>query len=142
MGYTFHALLMANQTLFNKDLFARLRDTELTIGHPRILDYLSEHDGENQKQIARGCNIEPSTLTTILNGMEEKKMIERRALNNDRRSTHIFMTEKGRELQKIVKAAFEEMEENAFKGFSEKEQREFMDMFLKVYCNISGREEI
>ena len=43
----------------------------LTIVKPKVLDYLKDHTGASQKDIALGCHIEPVTLTTLLNRMEE-----------------------------------------------------------------------
>ena len=37
----------------HKKLPAYLKDTGLTIGQPKVLEYLSEHDGSNQTEIAR-----------------------------------------------------------------------------------------
>ncbi len=64
MSHSFHYLIMAEQSMFQKELLARLKDTGLTIGQPKILDYLKDHDGAGQKDIARGCHIEPGTLPT------------------------------------------------------------------------------
>lgn len=52
MDDTLHYLIMANQMLVQKALLEQLKDTGLTIGQPKILDYLKEHDGSNQKEIA------------------------------------------------------------------------------------------
>lgn len=71
MSHSFHYLIMAEQSMFHKELLSRLKDTGLTIGQPKILDYLKDHGGAGQKDIARGCHIEPGTLTTLLNRMEE-----------------------------------------------------------------------
>lgn len=95
---SFHYLLMATHTTLQKKLLAQLKDTGLTLGQPKVLDYLKEHDGANQTEIARGCHIEAASLTSILNRMEEKGIIERRMLNGNRRSLHVFLTDKGREL--------------------------------------------
>ena len=67
MSHSFHYLIMAEHSIFQKELLNRLKDTGLTIGQPKVLDYLKDHDGAGQKDIARGCHIEPGTLTTILN---------------------------------------------------------------------------
>lgn len=66
-GDTLHYLIMANQMLVQKALLEQLKDTGLTIGQPKILDYLKEHDGSNQKEIARACFLEAGSLTIILN---------------------------------------------------------------------------
>lgn len=56
----------------------KLKDTGLTLGQPKVLDYLQDHDGANQAEIARACHIEPASLTSVLNRMEEKALVERR----------------------------------------------------------------
>lgn len=129
---------MAEQSLFQKELLARLKDTGLTIGQPKILDYLKDHDGAGQKDIARGCHIEPGTLTTLLNRMEDAGLVERRTLNGNRRSLYVFLTEKGKDQVKLVTEAFSSMEEEAFRGISETECETLMRLMHRVYDNISS----
>ena len=66
---TFHYLLMAGHAIYLKQLRAELNHTGLTPGQPKVLDYLMEHDGANQKEIANACQREAATLTSVLNGM-------------------------------------------------------------------------
>lgn len=137
MKKSFHYLLMLNYSHFQKDVFENLKSSGLSIGQPKILDYLSEHNGANQKEIANGCNIEPGSLTSVLNRMENKQLIERRMLNNNRRSYHIYLTEDGKTLQKEVSRTFDELEKIAFNNFSKDEQESFMEMFNKIYFNLT-----
>ena len=141
MSHSFHYLIMAEHSIFQKELLNRLKNTGLTIGQPKVLDYLKDHDGAGQKDIARGCHIEPGTLTTILNRMEDAGLVERRMLNGNRRSLYVFLTEKGKEQLKLVTEAFSGMEEEAFRGISETERELFMDLMLRVYANISSRKD-
>ena len=141
MSHSFHYLIMAEHSIFQKELLTRLKDTGLTIGQPKVLDYLKDHDGAGQKKIARGCHIEPGTLTTILNRMEDAGLVERRMLNGNRRSLYVFLTEKGKEQLKLVTEAFSWMEKEAFRGISETERKTFMDLMLRVYENISSRKD-
>ena len=139
MDDTLHYLIMANQMLVQKALLELLKDTGLTIGQPKILDYLKEHDGSNQKEIATACFLEAGSLTTILNRMEENGLIERRTLNGNRRSFHIFMTEEGKEKQKLVDKAFSEIESRALMGISGEELERFMTIYEKIYSNLQGK---
>lgn len=141
MSHSFHYLIMAEHSIFQKELLNRLKDTGLTIGQPKVLDYLKDHDGAGQKEIARGCHIEPGTLTTILNRMEDAGLVERRMLNGNRRSLYVFLTGKGKEQLKLVTEAFSGMEEEAFRGISKTERELFMDLMLRVYENISSRKD-
>lgn len=136
MDHSFHYLAMANHAMFQKKLILSLKETGLTLGQPKVLDYLQYHDGANQKDMAAGCHIEAPSLTSILNRMEEKGLIERRMLNGNRRSLHVFLTEKGRKYQQMVAQAFCCLEEEAFDGISETERTSFMATFEKIYGNL------
>lgn len=137
MNDSFHYLSMANHMMVQKKLMEQLKDTGLTLGQPKVLDYLKDHDGASQKEIAAGCLIEAGSLTSILNRMEEKGLIERKMLNGNRRTFHIFMTESGKKNQKLVEETFEKIEETALNNVSEKEQKVFMEIFLRIYRNLA-----
>ena len=107
-----------------------------------FIDYLREHDGVNQKEIARGCHIEPGTLTSILNRMEENHLVERRMLNGNRRSLHVFLTEQGKLQAKRVALAFSQLEEEAFRNISEEERRTFMNLFYRIFQNSTDIMEL
>ena len=137
MKDSFHYLSMANHTMIQKHLMEQLKDTGLTLGQPKVLDYLKDHDGASQKEIAAGCLIEAGSLTSILNRMEEKGLIERKMLNGNRRTFHIFMTESGKKNQKLVEETFEKIEETALNNISEEEQKVFMEIFHRIYRNLA-----
>ena len=137
MDDSFHYLSMINHMTVQKKLMEQLKDTGLTLGQPKVLDYLKEHDGASQKEIAAGCLIEAGSLTSILNRMEEKDLIERKMLNGNRRTFHIFMTETGKKNQKLVEEAFEKIEKTALNGISEEEQKLFMEIFCRIYRNLA-----
>lgn len=136
MDESLHYLIMANQMLVQKALMERLKNTGLTIGQPKVLDYLKTHDGSSQKEIAGACFLEAGSLTSILNRMEEKGLIERRILNGNRRTFHIFMTEKGKEFQETVSDAFDEVEVQALAGISAEELEAFLQTYRKIYENL------
>ena len=137
MNDSFHYLSMANHMMVQKKLMEQLKDTGLTLGQPKVLDYLKDHDGASQKEIAAGCLIEAGSLTSILNRMEKQGLIERKMLNGNRRTFHIFMTESGKKNQKLVEETFEKIEETALNNVSEEEQKVFMEIFLRIYRNLA-----
>ncbi len=141
MEESFHYQLMSSHINLQKQLFASLKHTGLTSGQPKILDYLQDHNGATQKDIALACHIEAASLTSILSGMEKKGMIERKALNGNRRSLHVFLTEKGWSLQKEVAQKFASLEELAFSGFSAEQRETFNEMFRLVYENLTAHNE-
>ena len=138
MDRSFHYLLMANQALIHKKLLSGLKNTDLSLGQPKILEYLKGHNGSSQKEIAQGCHIEAGSLTSVLGRMEDKGMIERKMLNGNRRSLYVFLTEKGEQLQETVEKEFDLLEEKSFEGISEEEREIFMDLFFRIYDNLSA----
>ena len=137
MDDSFHYMSMINHMTIQKKLMEQLKDTGLTLGQPKVLDYLKDHDVVSQKEIAAGCLIEAGSLTSILNRMEEKDLIERKMLNGNRRTFHIFMTETGKKNQKLVEEAFKKIEKTALNSISEEEQKLFMEIFCRIYRNLA-----
>lgn len=141
MNSSFHYLVMAEQAMVQKALLARIKGSGLTLGQPKVLDYLKDHNGSSQKEIARGCHIEAGSLTSILNRMEEKGLVERRMLHRNRRNSYVFLTEKGEELRNLVTESFESIENEAFRGISEADRQQFMKTFSRIYENLTSKED-
>lgn len=136
-----HYLLMSDHFLVQKALLASIKDSELTPGQPKILDYLQNHNGCVQKEIAKGCHIEPASITVILKGMESKGYIERKMLNGDRRSLYVFLTEKGKKYIEYLNEKFDKVENTALKNFSEDEKQQLNDLLMRVYENMIANEK-
>lgn len=137
MEDTLHYLIMANHFIFQKMLFSSIKDTGLSLGQPKILDYLKEHDGSVQKDIASACHIEQASLTSVLSGMEKKGLIVRKMLDGNRRSLYVFLTEKGRELSERIAVEFEKIEKLALSSFSDKEKETIIKLLSVMYKNTS-----
>ena len=76
-----------------------------------MLDFLQDHDGAMQKDIAQGCHIEPSSLSTILGGMERAGLLERSTRDENRRTVYVRLTDLGREQCRRLNAIFAAAEE-------------------------------
>lgn len=139
MKKSLHYLLMSNHLLFQKALLAETKDTGLTSGQPKILDYLRDHDGAVQKDIASACHIEPASLTSVLAGMEGKGLITRKPLNGNRRSLYVFLTDAGKELSTWVDTEFEKIEKKALAGFTLKEEEQLNALLSKIMKNMNAK---
>lgn len=136
----FHNLMMVTQAVLHKKVFTKLSDTKLSLGQPKVLDYLGNHNGSVQKDIAAACQIEPATVTSLLGRMEENHLIERKSLNGNRRSQYVYLTENGEKMQDRVKSVFDELEGIAFEGFSEQEKNAFIQQLHRIYCNMTKED--
>lgn len=140
MEESFHYLLLVSQSLLHKQLLASLKETGLTLGQPKVLEYLREHDGANQAEIAKACRIEAASVTSALNRMEAAGLLERRTHPDDRRSFFIFLTPEGLRLAQQVSETFALLEQDAFQGISPTQQQEFLKVFRHIYKNLTQRE--
>lgn len=136
MDNTLHYLLMADHLILQRLLINAIKDTELTSGQPKVLDYLYSHDGAIQKDIAQNCCIEQATLTSVLAGMENKGLIERRMMNGNRRNLYVFLTDKGKELTERVEREFLRLEEAAFAGLDEHEKELAVRFLSRIKENL------
>ena len=140
MENTLHYLLMADHSLVQKRLFAEIKELNLSLGQPKVLDYLFDNDGAVQKEIACGCHIEPASLSSILVGMEKKGLVRRSVSESSRRSTRVYMTEYGKEIYKHIRQEFEKIEQLALSDFSDSETKALISALLKISKNLEGEQ--
>ena len=55
----------------------------LSVGQPKILGFLTRHDGCMQKELAAMCDIEPATISRLLDKMEADGLISRQTVARD-----------------------------------------------------------
>lgn len=112
------------------------RTTELRPGEPKILEFLMEYEPCEQKEIAAGCDLDPSSVTGILKRMEVRKLIKREAVGGNRRSLYVSMTDYGKEMEKKVEEAFHHVDSCAVQGLTEEECRELERLLAIVNKNL------
>ena len=67
----------------------------LSVGQPKILGFLTRHDGCMQKELAAMCDIEPATISRLLDKMEADGLISRQTVAGNKRATAISLTPSG-----------------------------------------------
>jgi len=71
---------------------------EITLEHWIVLFTLAEEASMNQKELSEKSGKDPVSLLRIVEGLEEKDLIERREDQYDRRASLLFITEQGKDL--------------------------------------------
>ncbi len=107
--------------LYRQRSRALLHDLGLHRGQPRILYLLWNTDGMKQKEIAEALQLQPATVTRMLQRMEKAGFLEKRNDLHDMRVSRIYLTEQGREVRLQVRGITKRLQEEAFAGFSETE---------------------
>ncbi|HWR22336.1 MAG TPA: MarR family transcriptional regulator [Feifaniaceae bacterium] len=116
-----------------------MTDIGLSPGQPKILNYLSRRNNCMQKDIAEALDIEPATVSRILNNMVEAGLVRRSPPAERKRAESISVTDKGREAYAKWLRLCAEMEAAAMQGFTRAEQDRFIEYLSRMYHNLSGK---
>ncbi len=81
-----------------------IQEYNLTIPQYCVLTKLGTLGGLTFKELAEKCHISPPTMTGVIDTMEskDKKLVLRKAHPQDRRSLLVILTDKGKELYKLL----------------------------------------
>jgi len=114
---------------------------DLSAGQPRMLNYIFQNNGCIQREIAKDCNLEPASVTSVLNSMEKSGLISRTPVKGDKRALEVRLTDKGIEKKKIADEIFIAIENECFKGFSGEEKEVAKDFLTRIHKNILNAEQ-
>jgi len=117
----------------NKKLRPHAERLNMTSGQPKVMDYLSFHEGSTQKQLAQGCGVESATMSGILDGLVKKNYIEKRIDPECRREYKIFFTKEGKKKHLEIQAILNGYEERALSVFTKEEKEQFREMLDRYY---------
>ncbi len=109
----------------------------LSVGQPKIMDFLTRHDGCMQKELATLCHIEPATISRLLSHMETDGLITRSVVAGNKRATAVSLTPLGHERQEKMADIRHELELRALNGFSSSEREAFYSYLTRLYRNLS-----
>lgn len=136
-----HYLLMKTHSVMQRCIFNEAQKIGLSSGQPKVLDYLYNCEGSDQKTIAAYCEIEPATLASILLRMEQKGLIERRKKDGNRRSLFVYLTEKGRVVAEQMHAIFEQYDCLASESLSIEETEAVKNLLEKICDNLNRKKD-
>lgn len=136
-----HYLLMKSHSILNRRIVAEASRAGLTSGQPKILEYLWRYGENNQKAIAKYCEIEQATAGTILTGMENAGLIARERRDGNRRSLYVSLTEQGKKAAEQMEQIFREQEEQACIQMDQEEIRQLRDLLDKFCQSLQNSKE-
>lgn len=138
---TLHYLLMKSHTMLNRKILSKAMEMGYSPGQPKVLEYLLQHEGSDQKTIAAYCEIEQATVGSILMRMENAGLIERRQIQGNRRSLFVYLTQKGKQAAVALEAVFDAADSQAQENLAPDEMTQLKVLLEKV-CNTlnTGKE--
>ena len=122
----------------NRAITHLTRAAGLTPGQPKILQYLTTHNGCTQKEIGEGCALDKSTITSLLSRMEADGLIVRRVRTDNRREACVLLTERGAALSHTTADNAAQVDEIALAGLSPEERAQLSDLMARVIRNLKA----
>jgi DNA-binding MarR family transcriptional regulator len=119
---------------------ARASGFGLSAAQWRLLVRVTKEEGVAQARLAELLEIEPISVSRLIDRMEEGGWIERRSDAADRRVRTIFPTEKSRDAYASVKGLAGDVYERALAGLSPEERRILVKGLLNIIENLSDGE--
>ncbi len=109
----------------------------LMVSHGDILLQLYQKDRRSMSQIAGSIGKCKSTLTVLVDKLEQADFIRREASEQDVRVKNLCLTEKGRAFEKSFWEISENLNACLWEGFSPKEQSELLASLQKMQANLN-----
>lgn len=107
----------------------------------RILFALWKEDEIPISELARKTQLDKSTLTSMLDRLEEAGHITRIRPKKDRRTILIKLTEKDKSLHEVYNEVSDEMTGIFYREFSQEEIDEFENYLKRILANLAQDQE-
>ncbi len=139
MNETIGFLLNDTARLFRRALNARTRDSGITALQWRLITYLKRHEGIRQGPLAELIEVEPITLSRMVDRLVEAEMVERRADPADRRAWRLYLTARAGDLLGGMRETADALTAEATEGLSAAERDQLITLVERVRANLSRR---
>ncbi|RXJ81957.1 MarR family winged helix-turn-helix transcriptional regulator [Arcobacter sp. F2176] len=132
-------VLVANiRNLLKNRLEKDLQEYGISPSESIIIRRLCEKDNLTQRELAKDTYFKQSSLTLLIDKLEKKGMVERRAKKNDRRAYLICITNEGKKLEQILKDASKKVEEEALKGIDKEKEALLIKTLKNIHSNLKS----
>jgi DNA-binding MarR family transcriptional regulator len=131
-------LLARVTTAFRNQIERRMGEIGLHGGQVFVLLELWKQDGLRQVDIAKRLSLSAPTVNKTLKGLVEVNLITNSRIDDDARSTRIFLTPRGRTIRKEIEAQWLELEESCLSGLTETERLVLFDLLGKLRTTYTG----
>lgn len=130
IGYLLQQVSHLSQQLYNE----RLEREGVSFSQDRVLSLLYKNDGATQSELKENLLIKPSSLTNLINILEQKKLVSRVNNQRDGRIKTIILTEKGKQLEKKL-WDIKELVEAEITGYLTENEKSSLRTYLKQVRN-------
>src|SRR5215471_1555924 len=111
---------------------ARLTEADLVPAHAGIFRILSATPAISQQALATALGTVPSRLVALVDDLEGRGLVERRAHESDRRTHALHLTEKGKAAMETISRIAREHRQDLLAALSDEEQTTLTALLQRV----------
>src|SRR5215210_446706 len=127
-GQLFFRLWRVSHTRFAE----ALESLGLTTALFALLNVLGAHEGAIQQEIGAAMGIDPSTMVSLVDQLEEAGLAKRRPHPTDRRAREVVITPKGRRVLEQARGLATQVEDDVLRGLSDAERRQLLTLLRRA----------
>ncbi len=113
-----------------------IRERELTHPQSFVLGYLVQNPGTIQREIAKVTRTTAASVSSLLQGLEARELIERRTEAGNERSKFVYATESGVELISGFDTAMAATEQTILAPLNQTERASLHALLVKITAEL------
>lgn len=126
--------------LLRRSFDEKARQIGVTRPQWRVLTLLARMEGINQGAVAERIDVEPITLSRMIDRLQDAGLVERRPDPKDRRAWRLYLTDKAQPIVAQLRIHAEALFSDAMDGLDEGEQEQLGQLLDRVRQNLSRRD--
>ena len=130
-GLIGYQLRLAQLAVFD-DFAADLKEFDISPGRFGVLVLISANPGMTQSLLAAATQLDRSTMVAVIDQLEARHLVERRASPTDRRSNALVLTEDGEKLLKQLKRRIKQHEARIANAMTPAESDKLVDLLTRI----------
>ncbi|MDF9795248.1 DNA-binding MarR family transcriptional regulator [Catalinimonas alkaloidigena] len=130
-------IMGTSSRLLNNKISKNMGKYHVTVEQWVILASLWRHDGQSQQTLANMVSKNKASITHLIDNLEKRKLVSRKADPNDRRNKRVYLTEEGKSLQEELVKVVKETTREATHDIDKKDLKSAKKVMKKMIDRLS-----
>ncbi len=105
---------------------------ELNLQELKIVDFIGQRESCIMREIAENMKVAVSTMTGIIDKLEDKDFVKRERNDEDRRIVRVMLTNKGQKIYQAFVESHMELSRRMLQSLAEDEQKIYLELTKKI----------
>ena len=132
-----HKLELVRKLMSRKET----EEFKLYFGQMPVLDFVAEHPGCTQVEIANFMQVSPASIALSTKRLQKVGYISKEVDPDNLRCKRLLLTEAGERARKLSRERIDQMDRRMFEGFTEQELMVLTMLLDRATMNLTGESE-